>query len=407
MALHADLESWLSTDFGVPETCRFSAGDGLEMAITSASAIDLLVGGEILRRGAYLNTAAEGLLLKKSAEAVERYLGDKATGEPGRGAMFAAHQRARELAGRLFRIEAEHVALVSSTTEALNSIAHGIDWRAGDEVVFTAVEFPSNMFPWVELTRRGVRTRVVHPRGGLVHVEDILDQLSDRTRLVTVSQVSYATGQHLDPTPIWERVRSTDTLLCVDATQAAGRVDVRGDQADFVVASCFKWLNSIHGAAILSVGPRALDQEVLGPAGWFSTDNCYTDDRLERFHPRGDAGRFHAGMPNFDSVYALVEALEFHTRESVGARRAEIEPLVAQLRGGLERLGVPILTPAEPEHRAGIVAFTHPQADAFKTALGERDIRVHADDGRVRAAVHWYNSTEHIERYLDALSELL
>ena len=74
------------------------------------------------------------------------------------------------------------------------------------------------------------------------------------TRLVAVSQVSYATGQHLDPAPLWERLHGSDTLLCVDATQAAGRVPVDGAGADFVVASAFKWLNSIHGAAIPVTG---------------------------------------------------------------------------------------------------------------------------------------------------------
>src|SRR4029077_4582925 len=133
------------------------------------------------------------------------------------------------------------------------TVAQAIDWRPGDEVVFTSVEFPSNMFPWVTLSERGVKTRIVAPRDGRVWLEDILEQITPRTRLVTLSQVSYATGQHLDPRPIWERVKGSQTLLCVAATQATGRVDVSGNHADFVVASGFKWLNSIHGAAILGV----------------------------------------------------------------------------------------------------------------------------------------------------------
>jgi selenocysteine lyase/cysteine desulfurase len=377
------------------------------MAKEETRAAELLVNGPGWARKAYLNTAAEGLLLRACVDAVQRYLADKATGEPGRVAMWAAHGRARELAGQLFGVPAAQVALVSSTTEALNSIANGIDWRPGDEVVFTAVEFPSNMCPWVVLARRGVRTRVVHPRDGLVSVADLVDQITPRTRLVTLSQVSYATGQHLDPGPVWERVKDTDTLLCVDATQAAGRVPVRGDRADFVVASAFKWLNSIHGAAILSVSPRALDRGVLGPAGWLSAKSCYAPDRLERFHPRPDAGRFHAGMPNFDSVYALAAALEFHTPDRVARRPGELQPLVAQLRAGLHQLGLPILTPSEPGHQAGIVAITCPASEAVKRHLAEVGVYVHGDDGRVRAALHWYNRPEHVESYLTALRELV
>ncbi|MGC3966427.1 MAG: aminotransferase class V-fold PLP-dependent enzyme [Pirellulales bacterium] len=371
------------------------------------NAESLLLNGAAWAGKCYLNSAAEGLPLRAAAEAVQRYLNDKSTGEPGRVPMWATHARCRELAGRLFSVTPEQTALVSSTTEALNTIAQGIRWRPGDEVVFTSVEFPSNMCPWVVLTDKGVATKIVRPRDGLVEIDDLLAAVTPKTRLVTVSQVSYATGQHLDVAALWERLRGTDTLLCVDATQASGRVPVRGDQADFCVASTFKWLNSIHGAAILTAGPRALAQGVAGPAGWFSAESCYADDRLERFHPRGDAGRYHAGMPNFDSVYALAAALEYHTAERVAARRTTLAPLVAQLRDGLNARGLPVLTPEKAADRAGIVAFGCPTAEQAKRQLAEQGIFVHGDDGRLRAAVHWYNTAANIDRYLTALRQLL
>ncbi len=379
----------------------------MPMPAEAAAAETLLFHGSRWAGKCYLNSAAEGLPLAAAIAAAGRYLDDKSTGEPGRVPMWAEHQRCRELAGRLFSVDAAHTALVSSTTEALNTIAQGIRWRPDDEVVFTSVEFPSNMCPWVVLTEQGVKTRVVKPREGRVEIDDLLAAVTPRTRLVTVSQVSYATGQHLDVDALWQRLKNTDTLLCVDATQAAGRVPVRGDRADFCVASTFKWLNSIHGAAILAVGDRALKQDVRGPAGWFSAESCYADDRLEKFHPRNDAGRYQSGMPNFDSVYALAAALEYHTPERVAARRTALEPLVASLRDGLAKLGLSVLTPDAASDRAGIVAFSCPTAADAKRQLAERGIHVHGDDGRLRAAVHWYNTAEHIERYLAALREVL
>ncbi len=377
------------------------------MTTTGFNTAELLVDGANWAGKAYLNTAAEGLLLKECANAVQRYLTDKASGEPGRVPMWAALELAREGAGRLFGIAKDRTAIVSSTTEALNTIAQGIDWRPGDEVVFTSVEFPSNMFPWVTLLDRGVKTRIVSPREGRVWLEDILGEITPRTRLVTLSQVSYATGQHLDPRPVWDKVKDSQTLLCVDATQATARVEVSANHADFVVASGFKWLNSIHGAAILGVSQRVLDQGVRGPAGWFSAETCYAPDRLEKFHPRNDAGRFHAGMPNFDSVYSLAAALEFHTPERVARRRAELEPLVTQAWTGLKQLGLNVLTPADPADRAGIVAIACPTSEDVKRHLIERGIYTHGDDGRVRAAIHWYTTADQIDRYLAAIKELL
>ena len=369
--------------------------------------IELLVDGEALAGRVYLNTAAEGLPLKKSAEAVNRYIGEKGRGEPGRVAMWEAQNSVYQLAGELLNVPSNHVTIKSSTTEALNMIAEGIDWQEGDEVVFTSVEFPSNMFPWVALKKAGINAKAAEPRDGLVRAEDILAMVTERTRLVTVSQVSYATGQHFDPAQLWDKLSQTNTFLCIDATQAAGRVPVRGDQADFLVASTFKWLNSIHGSAIMSVSNRALQQGVMGPAGWLSTDTCYSDDRLENFHPTDDARRFLCGMPNFASVFSLEQALRFNTAERVNPRRAALEPVVAQLRAGLEELDVPILTPDNADDRAGIVAFRHERADEIKRQLFEQDIHIHADDSRVRAAVHWYNTPEDIERYVAALKELI
>jgi len=377
------------------------------MTTTNTNAAELLIDGAAWAGKAYLNTAAEGLLLKDCVKAVQQYLADKSTGEPGRVPMWAALDCARERAGRLFGAPAARTAIVSSTTEALNTIAQGIDWRPGDEVVFTSVEFPSNMFPWVMLAERQVKTRIVSPRDGRIWLEDIVAQINSRTRLVTLSQVSYATGQHIDPRPIWDHLKNGDALLCVDATQAAGRVDVSAEQADFVVASGFKWLNSIHGAAILAVSQRALEPEIRGPAGWFSAESCYAPDRLERFHPKLDAGRFHAGMPNFDSVYSLAAALEFHSPERVARRRAELEPVVTQAWTGLSQLGLPVLTPADAADRAGIVAFSCPTSETVKRHLAERGIFTHGDDNRIRAAIHWYNTADQIERYIAGVTELL
>jgi selenocysteine lyase/cysteine desulfurase len=112
-------------------------------------------------------------------------------------------------------------------------------------------------------------------------------------------------------------------------------------------------------------------------------------------------------MPNFDSVYALDAALEYHTAQRVARRRIELEPLIARLTAGLRELNLEVLVPERAEDRAGIVPFRHPQAEDFKRRLAERGIYVHGDDGRLRAAIHWYNTAEQIDRYLAALRAIL
>lgn len=367
---------------------------------------NLLINGSYWNDKVYLNTAAEGLPLQSCARGVQTYLEAKSRGEPGREILWQEYHRAKAGAARLFHVEADQIALVSSTTEALNTIAQAIDWKPGDEVVFTSAEFPSNIFPWVALERRGVRTRIVHPGKDGVSMEQLLAEINPRTRLVTLSQVSYATGEHLDPLPVWQRVQDTPTLLCVDATQAAARVPVRGDQADFTIASAFKWMNSIHGAAAVAVSRRILDDNLHGPAGWLSAESCFAEDRLEAFHPRADAQRFQAGMPNFDSVCALAEALEFHTPARVGQQHDQQRRLVSWLREELLELGLDVLLPEDPARHAGIVSFRCDASAAWKETLARQGIFVQGDDRRVRAALHWHTEEQHVERYLAAIRPL-
>jgi selenocysteine lyase/cysteine desulfurase len=112
-------------------------------------------------------------------------------------------------------------------------------------------------------------------------------------------------------------------------------------------------------------------------------------------------------MPNFDSVYSLAAALEFHTPERIARRREALEPLVAQAWMGLEQIGVPLLTPADPADRAGIVSFACPASEKVKQQLIARGIFTHGDDSRVGAAIHWYNSAEQVDRYVAAVGEVL
>jgi len=157
----------------------------------------------------------------------------------------------------------------------------------------------------------------------------------------------------------------------------------------------------------MSVGDRPLSGQLEGPAGWLSAESVFAPDRLEAFHPRADAQRFQAGMPNFDSVCALAEALDFHTPEDVAARHSQLQPLVSRLRQSLVEMDLPVLLPEGSERQAGIVPFAHPDARQLKQQLLEQKIFTHGEDGRLRAAIHWYNSEDDIDRYLAALRKLL
>src|SRR6185369_17488786 len=137
-------------------------------------------------------------------------------------------ERARARAARILGVAPDELAFLAHSSEGLNQAVRSVEWRAGDNVVFADVEYPSLIYPAALLRERGVEPRVVRARGHYVAMDDLAAQVDRRTRLLLVSQVSYLTGQRLDLARCAELVRSKGAWLAVDATHALGVAPVDG-----------------------------------------------------------------------------------------------------------------------------------------------------------------------------------
>jgi cysteine desulfurase / selenocysteine lyase len=356
----------------------------------------------------YLDTAAEGLLPACAAEGAEAYLRDKSRGSPGRQAMFEEEGKAKAAAARLLGAAAEDVAFLPSASDALNLVAASLDWRPGDQVVSTDLEFPSGILAFLRLKDRGVRLEVVPSRGGTVSAAQICSAIGPATRVVMLSQVSYKTGTIMRELPeIAREAHRRGALLCVDATQAMGRTPVSMDGVDFLTASSYKWLLGTHGAGIACLGAGLLDRMRPAAAGWYSVDDLFGANRFTDFRPKAGAAQLAAGMPNFPAIYALRRSLEMLEAAGIPRIEQELAPLMAALRSGFCRLGLDVLTPAGADGDSGIVSFAHPEHQAIGAALEKRGIVVWRGDGRVRASVHLYNTVADVEALLQGLEAVM
>jgi cysteine desulfurase/selenocysteine lyase len=356
------------------------------------------------RQGGYLDTAAEGLPPDASVRALEAYFHDKSSGSPGRRRMYEMERTARDAAARLLGAAPDRVALVSSASEALDLLAAAIPWQPGDEVLISDLEFPSNVVVWLGLRARGVQVRVLRSEGGKLSLGDYVEAIGPRTRLVSISQVSYKTGAAVPFLPeLGARVREAGALLCVDATQALGRIPVPVDAADYLVASSYKWLLGSHGLGVVYASGRLEESHMPSAPGWYALREIFTPDRFERFEYKPGAARLVAGMPNFPAIYALREGLDYLLGAGVASIDDGLRQLVARLRAGLAARGFDLLTPDGPEYASGIVAFAHPRAQEAGAALEREGVVVWAGDGRVRASVHLYNDESDIDALLTAV----
>ena len=355
----------------------------------------------------YLNTAAEGVPPLAVGEALNQYFRDKQLGMDGREPHFAQWEAAKALVGEFYGLSAAETSICSCSSEAYNLAAKALRLKEGDEVVINDLDFPAGATPWLQADCPA-QTKVWRSRQGALRVEDLVGLLGPKTRLVTVSLVSFFNGFRVRLEEVAAAVRKhSSALLAVDVTQALGRIPLELSDADLIVSSTHKWILASHGGGLVGV-PSARAKDWTVPAGgWFNLEDAFGPKRFEQAVSRSGAASFTVGMPNFPAVYAIRAALDYIRSVGVAEIDKAMRPAVLACLEGLSKLPIELLTPNEPEHVAGILAFRHPQGDAIYRHLHSQNIHVMSQAGRLRIALHGYNTMQDVERLLAELGAAL
>lgn len=356
----------------------------------------------------YLNTAAESIPPRCAEEAIEAYRHDKARGMKGRDGHFAQVEACREVSARMLGLQPSEVSFCSCSSEAYNLLASALQLGAGDEVVVTDLDFPAGVTPW--LRAADVPTmRVWKAVEGELGIGDLVPLLNERTRLVQVSLVSFYNGHRIDWRPFHDAVRrlAPNAIISVDVTQALGRVVLDCDGADILISSTHKWTLGIHGGCIIGIPEASAARLTTRAGGWLHLQNAFDSDRFERAVPKAGAASFSVGMPNFVALYALNASLRYLEGVGVVNIAAHADPLVASAEEGLRQLGVKPMCRWQPKNATGILAFQHPRSTELHAALERENVHVMHNAGRIRIAVHGYNTQNDINHFLQVLGTLL
>ena len=190
---------------------------------------------------------------------------------------------------RLLNAEADEIAFVGSTTQGIGLVAEGFPWRVGDSVVTAAEEYPSNIYPWMNLASRGVGLRTVPSREGRVWVEDLAAAIDRTTRVLTISHVEFASGFRNDLDALAGLCRERGIALFVDAIQGLGplTIDVKRTPIDFLAADGHKWLLGPEGAGLLFVRREWIERLRPLGVGWHSVVGVVQRAR-DRLHPQAE-----------------------------------------------------------------------------------------------------------------------
>ncbi|MEX1233240.1 MAG: aminotransferase class V-fold PLP-dependent enzyme [Planctomycetaceae bacterium] len=354
----------------------------------------------------YLNTAAEGIPSLAVKESLLQYFADKQTGMDGRGPHFAQLAAAKELVAICYGLTAEEIAICSCTSEAYNLLALAMQFKEGDEVVINDLDFPAGATPWLQESCPA-SVKVWKSVGGALRVDDLVPLLNRNTRLVTTSLISFFNGFMIPLEEVTAAVRKhSSALLAVDVTQALGRIPLNLGDVDWIVSSTHKWILGPHGGGLVGVPKRNANALTVPAGGWYHLKDAFGAERFDKAVSQPGAAGFAVGMPNFPAIYPIRAALDYLLGVGIETIYNTAQPLVEMCREELSKLPVEMLTP-KTGPVAGILAFRHPQAEELHKKLHAKNIHVMSHAGRLRVAIHGYNTQGDVEKFLSELKTAL
>ena len=361
----------------------------------------------ILQRRNYLNSCSLGALSTRAEGRLQDFLqrwhdmGASAWYEHWWGMLAELRRR---VAG-LFAAPEGSVALMPSTSACLAVISESVDWSKRSRIVTTELDFPTLLYQWK--VRPEVEMVVLEsPDGISIDPQQFEDAVDERTLAIATSHVFFTTGAILDLESIANIAHRAGAYCLIDGYQGAGQVpvDLPATGVDFYTAGPLKWLCGGPGLAYLHVREDLIAGLEPRITSWFATEDQFRFNPGEfRYHR--DARRFELGTPALATVHTALGGQDIVDELGVAAIRARNAILAERLIDGCLSAGFSPRVADSPQTRSAIVPVRHPApADAVRQ-LADRGIIVDSRPGIVRASPHFYNTTDEVDAFVEALGE--
>ncbi len=360
----------------------------------------------------YLNHAAVSPWPYRSSDAIRDFAVENCTTGAENYKKWSAKeiQLREQLRSLINAASVDEIALLKNTSEAISVVASGIDWQAGDNVVSTNEEFPSNRLPWEAQEKHGVSfveipIQTVDPENSLI------DACNKRTRVLSISSVQYGSGLRLKLEKLGKVGRENSIRVCMDAIQRIGshKFDVQSVFADFAMADAHKWMLGPEGIALFYCREEVREQLEIHQYGWHMVQHAGDYDRKD-WQIADNAKRFECGSPNMLGTYALSASLSLI--EDVGIENIEkaISELTNYLIGQLKKIdGLELISNDDKEKLAGIVTFKIAGIDMkklHKQLMHNRVICAHRFGG-IRFSPHFYTPPHKLDKAIEILTSLI
>lgn len=364
----------------------------------------------ICARTIYCAHASDAPLPRRVAEAMKESIERNSTDAREYERELERITQTRTLVARLLGAADEEIAFTGPTASGLNTVANGLDWKPGDEVVCYLDDYPADVYPWLALERQGVRPVLLEAaKVGEITPEIVERALTKRTKLVALASANYCSGYRIDLDAIGALCAERGVLFSVDAIQTLGAFPVPLEHIDFLSAGAQKWMLGPSGAGILYVKKGRSD--LLRPAiigGWNVVSPNFIAQREVKFESGGR--KFEPGAYTHSVLAGLGAAVEILLEAGPNEISKQIGKLTQSLRDQLTPGGFEFLSPGEDKNRCGILTFRHPRvsSDALWEAAKKNDIVIslrfdRANRSWLRVSPHFYNTEAEIKKIAELL----
>lgn len=364
---------------------------------------------------AYFNVSSIALPPKRGLEAVEKYwrsLSDEFC-ENADAVHDAICREAREEIAKLISCSPSEIAFTKNTCDSITQFVQAYPFEAGDNVVTTSQEYPSNFYPWLLLERRGVEARVVDFTNGALEPEAVIAACDARTKAVALSSTFFCNGFRMDLKRLGELCCERGIVIVVDSTQSLGRLKLKPKELGigFLGNGGHKCLLGMKGAGFLYCDEKL--RPMLEPfTACRQSLVSWHRPPLERHSSdlrwRPDAGCFESGNPNYIGIMAMGKGVGLINELGIERIEAHVLHLEEMLRAALAEKKISIHERA-PEHRSGIVFLTLPKGAEIaeaRAALLRHKVHATVREGYIRVSIHFFNTERDIEQLVDALGEI-
>jgi selenocysteine lyase/cysteine desulfurase len=361
----------------------------------------------VCRRKVFLAHAGVTALPRRVADAMTEYTEACCEDDQEYEGVLRRIQETRATCARLIGAKPREIALLGPTSLGLSLVANGLPWEPGDEVVAYPDDYPANVYPWMELERRGVRLVPLRPEHPGQITPDVVERaLSPRTRLVALASAHFLTGYRIDVEAIGRLVHDRGALFCLDAIQTLGAFETRVEHVDFLSADAHKWMLGPLAAGIVYVKEdhfERLRPTLLG--AWnVRSPQFLARDRVEF---EDGARRYEPGVLNCVGLFGMKAALELLLDLGLPVISSRLLALKGTLVEGLRARGLEI---HGPESGPAAHAITSCRTGDARLDLGalfrflrQRGIVASCRQSRdgatlLRFSPHFYNTPQELEK---------